>query len=205
MNSTAETTTLKMALRRSRASKWHEYVIRLWPRIYKHQHQRSDELWRRNVAGLPGELLAAAADLRLDVVHADVRRPVDARDDRFGNGGMLRLPVPPQVDLPLECLFAEAAGKRLVARVLAHVRYQIGRLAERFRAHDALVRFFACNKDKIISWVSLWGFEIGCPPPSSPSWQPCRSGEPDLITGNAKPCKDYCERLDGGNGAFNEG
>jgi len=57
---------------------------------------------------------------------------------------MLRVAVAAQVDLALEGLFAEAARERLVARVFAHVRDQVRRLAERLAAHDALVRFLAC-------------------------------------------------------------
>ena len=53
------------------------------------------------------------------------------------------LSSPPEVDLPLEALFAESAGEGLVAGVLAHVRDEVGGLAERLRAHHALVRFFA--------------------------------------------------------------
>ena len=53
--------------------------------------------------------------------------------------------MPPEVDLPLESSLADAAGERFVAAVLAHVRDQVRRLAERLPAHDALVRFLAWN------------------------------------------------------------
>lgn len=63
----------------------------------------------------------------------------------MGHGRVLAVAVPPQVDLALEGLVAESAGKRLVAGVLAHVGDQIGRLAEGFAAHDALVRLLTCK------------------------------------------------------------
>lgn len=60
--------------------------------------------------------------------------------------GMLALPVPAQVHLPLERFVAQAARERLVARVLAQVRDQVGWLAECFAAHHALVRFLTWGK-----------------------------------------------------------
>ena len=63
----------------------------------------------------------------------------------MGHGRVLAVAVPPQIDLALEGLVTESAGERLVAGVLAHVGDQIGRLAEGFAAHDALVRLFTCN------------------------------------------------------------
>lgn len=73
---------------------------------------------------------------------------------------MLTFPVPSQVDLPLEGLVAEAALKRLVAGVLAHVRDQVAALGERLAAHDALMRFLACNTKssamrRLARWLSL--------------------------------------------------
>lgn len=62
--------------------------------------------------------------------------------------GMLALPVSAQIDLPLERLVAQATRERLVAGVLAQVRDQVGRLAERLAAHHALVRFLACTDQK---------------------------------------------------------
>ena len=59
---------------------------------------------------------------------------------------MLSVLVSPQVDLPLERLVAELAGEGLVSRVLAHVSDQVARLAERFQANAALVRFFPCDE-----------------------------------------------------------
>lgn len=53
---------------------------------------------------------------------------------------VLTLAVPPQIDLTLEGLFAEAAGEGLVPGVLPHVRDQVGALAERLLADDAFVR-----------------------------------------------------------------
>lgn len=87
--------------------------------------------------------LAAAADLMLGVVHDDVRRSVHAGDDGLRHRGVLGLPVPPQIHLPLESLVAEAAGEGLVSGVFAHVRDEIGRLAERLGAHHALVGFLS--------------------------------------------------------------
>ena len=58
---------------------------------------------------------------------------------------MLALPVPSQIDLPLERLVAQTALKRLVAGVLTHVRDQVAALGERLAAHHALVRFLTCN------------------------------------------------------------
>ena len=59
--------------------------------------------------------------------------------------------VPSQVHLPLERLVAELAGERLVPGVLAHVRDQVARLAERLQANAALVRFFPCCERE---WVT---------------------------------------------------
>ena len=61
---------------------------------------------------------------------------------------VLTLTVPPQVDLALEGLFAEAAGEGLVSRVLPHVGNQVGALAERFRTNDALVWFFTWRGER---------------------------------------------------------
>lgn len=58
-------------------------------------------------------------------------------------GGVLRLAVPPEVDLALERLLAQAARERLEARVLSHVGDEVRGLAEGFAAHDTLVRFLA--------------------------------------------------------------
>ncbi len=57
---------------------------------------------------------------------------------------VLTVAMASQVDLALERFVAQAAGERLVAGVLAHVRDQVRRLAERFAAHDALVRLLTC-------------------------------------------------------------
>lgn len=67
------------------------------------------------------------------------------RERQVGHGRVLAVAMSPQVDLALEGLVTESAGKRLVAGVLAHVGDQIGRLAEGFAAHDALVRLLTCN------------------------------------------------------------
>jgi hypothetical protein len=66
-----------------------------------------------------------------------------------GHCRVLAVAVSTQVDFTLEGLVAKAASKRFVARVLAHVSDEIGRLAEGFAAHDALVRlltFFFFSK-----------------------------------------------------------
>lgn len=57
---------------------------------------------------------------------------------------MLRLLVPAEVDFALKGPAAKVARERLVPRVLAAVRDQVRRLAKRFAAHLALVRFFSC-------------------------------------------------------------
>lgn len=59
---------------------------------------------------------------------------------------VLALAVSAQVHLALERLVAQAARKRLVARVLAQVRDQIGRLAECLATHHAFVRFLTWEK-----------------------------------------------------------
>lgn len=66
----------------------------------------------------------------------------------MGHRRVLAVAVPPQVDLALERLVAQAASERLVAGVLAHVGDEIGRLAERFAAHNALVRLLSCYFNK---------------------------------------------------------
>jgi len=58
-------------------------------------------------------------------------------------GGVLRLSVPPEVDLALERLLAQAARERLEARVLSHVGDEVRGLAEGFAAHDTFVRLLA--------------------------------------------------------------
>lgn len=70
------------------------------------------------------------------------------RERQVGHGRVLAVPVPPQVDLALERLVAQAASERLVTGVLAHVGDEIRRLAERFAAHDALVRLLSCYPTK---------------------------------------------------------
>lgn len=67
------------------------------------------------------------------------------RERQVGHGRVLAVAVSPQVDLALEGLVAQSAGKRLVTGVFAHVGDQIGRLTEGFAAHDALVRLLTCN------------------------------------------------------------
>lgn len=61
---------------------------------------------------------------------------------------VLRLLVPPQVNLALEGASAQVARERLEARVLPRVRDQVGALGESFAAHGALVRLLAWNSHK---------------------------------------------------------
>ena len=106
--------------------------------------------WHRShgsVMARDGEVLAAAAHFLLDVFGFGV-------DYGLRRRGVLRLPVPPKVHLSLEGLVAEAAGEGLVARVLAHVGDEVGRLAEGFGADDALVGFLAWNKGNIDKDIS---------------------------------------------------
>lgn len=58
---------------------------------------------------------------------------------------MLRLPVPPEVHLPLEALPTEVAAEGLEACVLAAVSDEVGALAERLAAHLALVGLLTCR------------------------------------------------------------
>ena len=58
---------------------------------------------------------------------------------------MLRLDVTSEVDFALEGLGAEVAGEGLEAGVLAAVRDQVGRLAERLAAHATHVRLLSWN------------------------------------------------------------
>ena len=60
-------------------------------------------------------------------------------------GLVLRVLVPPEVDFSLEGAVARVAGERFVAGVLAHVRDQVRRLAERLAADAALVGLLACG------------------------------------------------------------
>ena len=62
---------------------------------------------------------------------------------------MLRLDVTTQVNLALEGLGAEVAGEGLEAGVLAAVRDQVGRLAERLAAHATHVRLLSCNATRM--------------------------------------------------------
>lgn len=64
---------------------------------------------------------------------------------RSAVGSMLSVAMPTQVDFPLERLLAVATLEWLVAGVFAHVRYQIGALAERLQTDDTLVRLLTCN------------------------------------------------------------
>ena len=59
---------------------------------------------------------------------------------------MLRLPVPPQVHLPLEPLLAHPASEGFVTGMLPHVGDQVGALAEGLAADHANVRLLACRK-----------------------------------------------------------
>ena len=63
---------------------------------------------------------------------------------------MLRLPVPPEVHLPLEAFSAQVAAKGLEACVLAAVGDEVGALAEGLPAHLALVWLLTCgSRDRV--------------------------------------------------------
>jgi len=57
--------------------------------------------------------------------------------------------MPAQIHLPLEGLVAEQTAEGLVARVLPHVRDQVGALAEGLQADCALVGLLAWNRREI--------------------------------------------------------
>lgn len=61
---------------------------------------------------------------------------------------MLRLPVPPEVHLPLEALPAQVAAEGLEACVLAAVGDEVGALAEGLAAHLALVGLFTYREGR---------------------------------------------------------
>lgn len=61
---------------------------------------------------------------------------------------MLRLPMPPEVHLPLEALPTQVAAEGLEACVLAAVGDEVGALAERLAAHLALVGLLTCRDGK---------------------------------------------------------
>ena len=72
--------------------------------------------------------------------------------------GVLSLAVAAQVHLALERLVAQPTLERLVARVLAHVCYQVAALRERLTAHHTLVWLFTwdtSNKHTFIYLVVL--------------------------------------------------
>lgn len=106
---------------------------------------------------LSARATAAAGHLKFCVILLHLERLLTVADRRTAAGrhgrrhrrhgrtevGVLALAVTPQVDFALERLVAHAALERLVAGMLAHVRYEIGALAERLLAHDAHVRFLA--------------------------------------------------------------
>ena len=54
---------------------------------------------------------------------------------------MLRVPVPPKVNLPLESLFTNPAGEGFVAAVFPHVGDEVRGLAESLATNHTLVRF----------------------------------------------------------------
>lgn len=90
--------------------------------------------------------IAAAGHLDFDVMMLEHGRVLGAVVV------VLALAVATQIDLALEGLFAEAAGEGFVARVLPHVRDQVGALAESFLADDAFVRLFTCERRAGNSW-----------------------------------------------------
>ena len=54
---------------------------------------------------------------------------------------MLRVSMPPKIDLPLESLFTNPAGEGFVAAVFPHVGDEVRGLAESLATNHALVRF----------------------------------------------------------------
>ena len=58
---------------------------------------------------------------------------------------MLRLPVPPEVHLPLEAFSTQVAAEGLEACVLAAVGDEVGALAEGLPTHLALVWLLTCG------------------------------------------------------------
>lgn len=56
----------------------------------------------------------------LDILHFD-SRSVHAPQHLLGNGGMLRLSVPSEIDFPLKCFLTKSTREGLVTGVLAHV------------------------------------------------------------------------------------
>lgn len=58
---------------------------------------------------------------------------------------VLRLPVPPEVHLPLEALPTQVTAEGLEACVLAAVGDEVGALAEGLAAHLALVGLLTCR------------------------------------------------------------
>jgi len=62
---------------------------------------------------------------------------------------VLRLLVPPQVNLPLETFPTEVAAERLEAGVFPAVRDEVGALTEGLPAHLTLVRFLTCSENDI--------------------------------------------------------
>ena len=69
---------------------------------------------------------------------------------------MLTFDVLPQIDLPLESLLTNFAAEGVkVGAMLAHVRDQVGRLAEGLAAEPALVRLFAGVDEGVLLHVGL--------------------------------------------------
>lgn len=58
---------------------------------------------------------------------------------------MLRLPVPPEVHLPLEALPTQVTAKGLETRMLPAVSDEVGALTECFTTHLAFVGLLTCK------------------------------------------------------------
>ena len=109
---------------------------------------------------------------------------------------MLRLPVPPEVHLPLEAFSTQVAAEGLEACVLAAVSDEVGALAECLATHLALVGLLAYRdgreRGKHESMIKLVGTHSD-PQDLGSSWlhhslRPLSSLEGD-VCGNARPGK----------------
>lgn len=81
---------------------------------------------------------------RQAVLYSSVRS-YSRRRPRCSFESMLRLPVPPEIHLPLEALPTQVAAEGLETRVLSAVGNEVGALTERFAAHLAFVGLLTCK------------------------------------------------------------